>query len=376
MPRNLIEPTWTDLDSDELRLLLRERFDGGRGQYDGDDEKLHLPAAGARSRIVLTFADSKIASVEPGVAFDAAEWEGVRQEIQHSLFTGVPKVGRDYSFSLFPVQGSWRGARSGVQILPASEGAPRSGGADDPFILEFPIKGSNLWFIDNHRRIREHRKLTLLLNTLLVGRTSCLPQRHAHFWASVPTEEGRPFPNIQWVEEWYYGPLDSILLDGHTPPSDTRIAEVEPDEYYTKVGNDGRGLRVPADLDDAICCYLGLSPYDRAKFDRATFWLDMTSRQWTLSVSAAFAALVSAIEALTERGDIHHFACPKCGEQTQHEVPGATRRFKDFIDTYAPDIGTAGRSKLYPLRSGILHGSKLIEIDYALAFGWDPPWWN
>ena len=31
---------------------------------------------------------------------------------------------------------------------------------------------------------------------------------------------------------------------------------------------------------------------------------------------------------------------------------------------------------MYPLRSGVLHGSKLIEIDYALAFGWDPPWWN
>jgi hypothetical protein len=31
---------------------------------------------------------------------------------------------------------------------------------------------------------------------------------------------------------------------------------------------------------------------------------------------------------------------------------------------------------MYALRSGILHGSKLIEMDYALAFGWDPPWWN
>jgi hypothetical protein len=24
----------------------------------------------------------------------------------------------------------------------------------------------------------------------------------------------------------------------------------------------------------------------------------------------------------------------------------------------------------------MLHGSKLIEIDYALAFGWDPPWFD
>jgi hypothetical protein len=31
---------------------------------------------------------------------------------------------------------------------------------------------------------------------------------------------------------------------------------------------------------------------------------------------------------------------------------------------------------MYDLRSGILHGGKLIELDYALAFGWDPPWWK
>jgi hypothetical protein len=57
-------------------------------------------------------------------------------------------------------------------------------------------------------------------------------------------------------------------------------------------------------------------------------------------------------------------------------VPGATRRFKDFIDAYATYVGTGRRGETYPLRSGILHGSKLIEIDYALAFGWDPPWLN
>jgi hypothetical protein len=32
---NLLRDTWTDLDSDELRLLLRERFPPGHGQYDG-----------------------------------------------------------------------------------------------------------------------------------------------------------------------------------------------------------------------------------------------------------------------------------------------------------------------------------------------------
>jgi hypothetical protein len=38
-----------------------------------------------------------------------------------------------------------------------------------------------------------------------------------------------------------------------------------------------------------------------------------------------------------------HFDCPERGRRTEHEVPGATRRFEDFIDTYAPDVGTGPR---------------------------------
>jgi len=38
-----------------------------------------------------------------------------------------------------------------------------------------------------------------------------------------------------------------------------------------------------------------------------------------------------------------HFDCPERGRRTQHEVPGATRRFEDLMDTYAPDVGTGPR---------------------------------
>jgi hypothetical protein len=31
---------------------------------------------------------------------------------------------------------------------------------------------------------------------------------------------------------------------------------------------------------------------------------------------------------------------------------------------------------MYSLRSGILHGSGLMQLDQDLAFGWDPAWWN
>jgi hypothetical protein len=76
------------------------RFGYTPGQYASDDDpRLYLPEAGPQSRIALTYKGSKIAAIEPGQAFDAAEWKQVSQEIEHSILDGTPKTGRDYSFS-------------------------------------------------------------------------------------------------------------------------------------------------------------------------------------------------------------------------------------------------------------------------------------
>ena len=86
----------------------------------------------------------------------------------------------------------------------------------------------------------------------------------------------------------------------------------------------------------------------------------MASRQWHISVSASFAALVSVVESLINtRG------------------PGSTARFRAFFERYAPGASlSARRDRMYDLRSGILHGSELMTIDQDIDFGWDPPWWN
>jgi hypothetical protein len=130
--QNLLEESWKDLDSNELIVLLRECIAGGLGQYDGGSGKLYLPSAGPQSRIVLTYADNKIAAMEPGEAFDLAEWERISQKIGGWILAGTPRTGRDYSFSTFPVLGSWRGRHSEVQIVPAPENAPRAAGAVHP----------------------------------------------------------------------------------------------------------------------------------------------------------------------------------------------------------------------------------------------------
>lgn len=379
MTDNLLRPTWRDLDPAELRILLNQRI-GGPGQYSGRDRqpnKLCLPLAGGTCRVGLVFCRKKIVSIEAGPAFDAAQWEQVSGEIEKSVLAGPIKVGREYSFSSFRVEGSWRGERSGVQIVPPPEDAPRAPVevAEHPFILEFPLKEARLWQITNHRRVQGHRKLTLLLNVLLTGRMSLQPRRSGHFWALVPDDTGQD--KIMWVQQFYFAKLGKAMVDKLSPPAVRRLEEIDPEEYYTSVGHDGHGLRVPADLDESLCLYMHLSPENRMKFDRATFWIDMASRQWTTSASASFAALVTAIESLTGRGDSHSFTCPVCNHPGQHEVPGATQRFRDFFDTYARgEALKRTRHRMYSFRSDILHGSDLMQLDQDLAFGWDPPWWN
>src|SRR5258706_11592272 len=147
MAENLLRASWAKLDSQELRLLLNKRI-GGTGQIDSREAnliRLYLPLAGESCRVALTYEDKKIVAVEPGSAFDAAEWQRIADEKENAILVGPLKVGREYSFSSFRVPGSWRGERCGVQILPPPPEAPRAsvGIAEHPFILEFPIIGAS-----------------------------------------------------------------------------------------------------------------------------------------------------------------------------------------------------------------------------------------
>jgi hypothetical protein len=80
----------------------------------------------------------------------------------------------------------------------------------------------------------------------------------------------------------------------------------------------------------------------------------MAAREWTISVSSSFAALVSAVESLTDRGTTHHVYCETCKSDSQHDVPGATETFRAFFEKFAPGASLRNRrSQMYSLRSGI-----------------------
>jgi hypothetical protein len=366
------------IDSAELRLLLHEVI-GGPGQYDGLNRNLlHIPLGGDLCQVVLEFKGGRIVSIKRGPSFNAAEWERFGAEVGIALLVDHRQVGREISFSSFPVTGSWRGTRSGVQILPPPDQAPLAPMemAEHPFLLEFSLLTSTNSNITNHRRLREHRRFTLLLNVLLAGRTSVQQRRPDNFWASIQ-QAGEPL-NIQWVRQFYFTHFGEVVVGQLTPESLARLTVNEKSQYYnSRRGIDGLGLSVPDDLDQSIVQYQQLSASCREKFDRAIYWMDMASRQWNISMSLSFAALVSAVEALTERGITHNHHCPECNKTIPHDSPGATERFRTFFENHAPDASDRSRrNEMYALRSGILHGSDLMKLDHDLAFGWDPPWRN
>lgn len=413
MAENLLRPNWASLDQHDLRLLLDARI-GGPGQYDGradNPNKFYLPRAREACKLILTYKGAEIISIEAGPAFDSAQWEHICGEIQSAILVGPQKVGREYSFSTHRVRGSWGGARSGVQILPPPQEAPTAPVeiAQHPFVLEFPIitAPDDLWSITNSRRIREHRQLTRVLNTLLTASITCEapPTGSEFFWAHIPPEspvKSRQYPShlkniarrifrllgfgrqpqvlvnengeFRWLQRFFFAPLGAAVSDIHSPPAAEEIEAIDPEIYYGSAGHDGRPLRVPVDLDDSLCRYRDLRKEDRAKFDRATFWMDIASRQWAISVSASFTSLVSAVESLTERGVKHTIYCEHCDKEQSHEFPGATERFRSFFETHAPGAALRERrSKMYALRSSIVHGGELLQIDQNRYFGWDPP---
>jgi hypothetical protein len=52
MAENLLHDSWSDLDQADFRLLLEERI-GRPGQYDGDENVIHLPVARDHCRVSL-----------------------------------------------------------------------------------------------------------------------------------------------------------------------------------------------------------------------------------------------------------------------------------------------------------------------------------
>jgi len=82
---NLLKAAWNEVDRGEIRCIPFEHI-GSLGQYrdrTNNPGKFYLPLADSTCRLELTFSEKKqLVAIEPGPAFDAAQWDKIVREIE------------------------------------------------------------------------------------------------------------------------------------------------------------------------------------------------------------------------------------------------------------------------------------------------------
>jgi hypothetical protein len=105
-------------------------------------------------------------------------------------------------------------------------------------------------------------------------------------------------------------------------------------------------------------------PPTRERFLRSAYWHDRTRETWDVSASLCCVAAANAIEVVVPA--VGEDRCPTCG---LNRAPGPTRRFVQFVEQYALDIDAAARQDLYRLRSSLVHGDVLLDLDVPGPWG-------
>jgi hypothetical protein len=148
------------------------------------------------------------------------------------------------------------------------------------------------------------------------------------------------------------------------------LAQVEPSEYYLQRGiSVDQKLTIPSDTKRQCDRFFALNIDDKEKFLRSSYWLQHADKVFSMSKSASFVALVSAIEALMPPPKSGK-QCPECKQMLG---VGPTKHFVDFVEALIPDsaIPESERKRFYQIRSALSHGGKLLASDHGV-WGFTP----
>jgi len=360
---DLCPPEWATLEPAEVEhviLSVMQHAQGSSGDY------VAFPTDGDSCRLRLHYDKDGRFSISPGSAFDANEWQVVRRRIADELTISTPAIARAIAFSSYPVTGGWTSEALELAIMPPPPDAPLPTVtmADHPFALEFRMQRSADQMTTNLRRQAVERRLCMLLNVLLDARITHNSSQARHFWGVLPPdiEDSTDGHKMHWIQAsyWVKGLPDYVdsLSDFASP-----VEIVPAGEYYPQliVHRAGEQLQVPDNLEQLIAGYRALSSSDASRFDRASYWLDVSGRVWSDSRSASYTALSTALESLLEVPPE-----PRCSECGKPES-SITTTLRNFIDEYAPDEGTyleqPAAVKAYHLRSRITHGERILFGD-------------
>ena len=288
-------------------------------------------------------------------------------------------------FATVPTRGWWRYGNR-FQILPMPHGAPATDEVygPHPFLLEVAYEGAErMPYLDSYRASVATREVGRLLSGLLRRPEDRLGQFPAGDW--FVTGEPGSWHSEFGLRGYYFENLpptqDGPTLPKHdsftTPPSGMdRLALVGATAYYDRVGMSSIDvLEVPDSFESLLDAYFALNEEDGTKVLLWCHWLNHAQQVIHLSASAAHIAAVQAVEAImspTETGR----ACESCGRPTG---VGPSRRFRDFLEEYAPGATHATqRKEFYRLRSALTHGGRLVsgELRGHAFFDFAPYTWT
>jgi hypothetical protein len=370
-PRDLdAELGWRDVDEGDLDAILmwhfeRSRWETGERSVDYFRGGEHVLTVRFRSQ------DHVPATMEPGPALSAEDVARLAARFAKTGEVTDIRIYRRLLYSNVFARGSWRysGALGRLQLLPPPPMAPdvESVLGDHPLVLEYEVALCGDDQVDRARVDRWYRKYALALSGLVTY--IAVPDRQRQLWVSVLNFEAPSEGRAIWAEAvyWTMGLPEAQAVPGRRAdfsPLDgiEQLAVLPHDEFHSRrgMGPEDEHLVLPETLADSLDRLAALSPRRQDQFLRAAYWLNHARRVWEMSYSASYIAVAQAIEALLPEAST--VRCDVCG--SAREEPSIGARFMSWVDANAP--GEEPRKSLYPLRSGLVHGSALLAHDVGV----------
>ena len=348
--------------------ILLEHFSNAEGtKFQRPDTQYSLE--------MISDEEGNIERIQLSEDFPLSELEEIEKKIQDTLLTEQEtKVCQLIAFCDAEVTGYFR-YRDLFQILPMPDDAPKSMffiPSSYPFILEVSYQSCPNPMIEGTRQREKAVIYTRLLNLLSNQGISPSPLVAQSGWV-LKTENPSNITS-EWKQLGYIYPGLKGTMDNFSSVENINPLERTPfiTYYFEPLTKPHVPLTLPDTLEQTLDKAFALDKSNWKKFFMACSWYAQYQQIWAVSHSAAFIALVAAIECLIQEKEVCDFCkqpilenaediCPSC-RQPRYRV---TKRFQDFLKAYFPAIDSFPKEKklLYQVRSQLAHGSDLLQAD-------------
>jgi hypothetical protein len=345
---------------EEVLTVVGTAFESARTS--GGREVVYF-APGERPAVRLTYTRKGEITAQAETGLDDELASLILARVRALIRADAPGMWRPVWFSSLPLTGYWR-YRDEWQIVQVPEDAPKPqfmmGG--HPFLMEVRGVRTGDSLVDFVRAERRLWELQLILS-LVLAQVEISPNERSptHAWVYVG---GGSEPRSEFRQRGYVIPtptapeIDFTPVDGLDP-----IRTINDEDYFSEwnVTADFQ-LDVPAVLPTVFDRYAAADATVKDTFLRACYWLSRSRPAARLSMSMAYISVINSIEALMP--DAERDPCPECGRD---RAPGPTARFRELVERYAH--GIEGVSQLYALRSKLVHGRRILDLDLPTAWG-------